>query len=215
MKILSKRAGLIFVLMMSTLFLSGCVRDVTLEYSIAIIPKEGEIPKNVTVYLPFPVKNGKPCKKIFTAMKELYQSQIADDFPDVTFELISTKYGKMLKIHIPALTRGIGVHGEATAINTVFNKVYPQDKYILSTMERKVENGEKKSYVHIYSEFENGTGFILRSLYDVTYGDWGFTQAGGGGITLIGTDKEPPDYIYGQPYSVEINRKGWIKLPIW
>ena len=208
-----KKVALIVLLIMSTVFLSGCVRNVTLRYSISIIPKEGETLENVTVYLPFPAYKNRSIQKIFNEIETDYKKYRKDEFPGAKFNLVSADYGKMLKVEIPKLHKGFPIYGRYALINTAFDRLYPQDKYVLSTMEQKVNNGEEKSYVHIYSDFEDGTGFILRSIYDVDYSDWSLAQAGGGGITLIGIDKVPEDYSL-QPYSIEINQKGWLKLPV-
>ncbi len=206
-------------------YLPAITRHVTLDYSIGISPKEGETLRNVTVYVPFPVYKGRPIKGIYSNLKETYQKYMAGDFPDATAILVNTEHGKMLKIHIPKLDKPFGVGGGCELTDWTFEKTLPQYKYQFSTSEKETVDDKTMQYVFINSDYEEGSRYLFSGKLDVNYWEGSLAMflpiniehARGGWATLIGAkfDDLPHDFDWGTPYyEIEINEKGWIRLPV-
>lgn len=201
------------ILVLSVVF---TYRKVSVEYVFNIKPKEGETLKEVTVYLPFPSYRGKPMRKIFDDVKKDYE--VIEKFsPGVKWELIDTKHGPMLKVYIPELNESFGVDSWTT-LSGIFLKTPPQDKFLLSPRENVISTHKssfgdyRNFYTYIYSDYREGSGFILRIDYHILHKlSLLPSQAGSGsGGSCVGTRELPKEWRY----EIEINEKGWIKLPV-
>ncbi len=208
-------------------------RSVSLEYIVNIWPKEGENPKNVTVYLPFPHHEGKPVEKVFEAMNRYYSDYYLSDYPDSKVELVSTKYGKMLKVYLPELGEGVGLIADpldpeyGPSFREPISLSPPSTRYVLQPrFEVRKKNHNQVSHSWIYLDYEDATGIILRSQYIVKSraqmpigGFFGSHPSGSNFWTYIGTDDPPRDpqegRLYSRPAEIEINEKGWIKIPVF
>ncbi|MDI6716413.1 MAG: hypothetical protein QME63_05670 [Actinomycetota bacterium] len=103
---------MILVAVLTLLVLGGCAQAqyVNLSYSFAISPKKGEVLKDVTVYLPFPVKDGKPVIEIYSRLLKDYREYWNNNSPNLKLFPIKTRYGYMLKLFIPMIDKkGFGL----------------------------------------------------------------------------------------------------------
>ncbi len=206
-------------------------RSVSLEYVVGIRPKRGEIPKNVTIYLPFPRYKGKPVEKVFEAMEHQHEKYLDEEPEGMNLELVETKYGKMLKVFIPTLERGWG--GYADPLDPKYGPCFkesaslppPSTRYLLSPRFEVTTNkeGDQISHTWIYLGYKEATGIVLRSQYIVKHraqsrigGFFGQHPAGGDFFAFIGSDKLPDwrEQPYTMPVPLEINEKGWVKIPV-
>jgi hypothetical protein len=103
-----KRRFLFIVISLIFLYFLGVFHKPVLEYQIFIsLPENVSEMRDITIYLPFPYYRGfpipyykgKPIKKIAECF------QIACKTKNAKCTLIETKYGKLLKIQIPKLSR--------------------------------------------------------------------------------------------------------------
>jgi len=200
---------LFFMLIFFALFLTGCWRNVRLVYIVHLLPKEGEVLRDVTLYLPFPAEDGKLVENVFQRMEAEYKEYVKDEIPNVTFKPIKTAYGEMVKIHIPLLRKELDVGGELNFIEPPFRK-HSQDRFVLNP---KLKRDSGKNFTYIYAKYRGGSGFTLGLRYDVSYNETFLIQAGAEKITLVGVEK-PPERLGFGPVPIEINEQGWIKLPI-
>ncbi len=206
-------------------------RSVSLEYIVNISPKEGEIPKDVAVYLPFPHYEGKPIKEVFKAMEHEFNEFVKDDYPEATIELVSTKYGRMVKIEIRELKRGISFGADpldpkyGPAFKEPASLPPPSTRYLLNPRFEVTTNreGDQISHTWVYLDYKEATGIILGSQYTVKHrsqsrigGFFGQHPAGGDFFTFIGSDKLPDwrEQPFDRPVFLEISEKGWIKTPV-
>ncbi len=201
-------------------------RDISLEYIVNISPKEGETPKNLTVYLPFPHHEGEPVERVLETMKELDEKYPKEQAGDI--QLVDTKHGKMLKLFFPVLENGWGGNGCAGFDEPYRNNPPPlESKYPLEPRFEVTTNelGEPISHSWIYLDYEGGTGIALASRYWIR-DRWkmpiSWHVSGRDFWVFPGTDNPPEETVQGRnigrtgnPVEVEINGNGWIKIPVF
>ncbi|MDI6892950.1 MAG: hypothetical protein QMD08_08240 [Actinomycetota bacterium] len=206
-------------------------RSVSLEYIVNINPKEGEIPKDVALYLPFPYYEGKPIEKVFAAMEHEFNEFVRDNYPEATIKLVSTKYGKMVKIEIQELRMGISFG--ADPLDPQYGPCFresaslspPSTRYLLKPRFEVATNkeGDQVSHTWIYLNYREAAGIVLRSQYTVKHrsqsrigGFFGWHPSGGDFFAFIGSEKLPDwrEQPFTIPVAVEINKKGWVKIPV-
>ncbi|MDI6821477.1 MAG: hypothetical protein QMD66_01140 [Actinomycetota bacterium] len=146
---------------------------------------------------------------MFRRVEAYYDEYHKDRVPNVAFKPIHTAHGEMLKIYIPILKKGFAVVSRQNFIELPLRK-RPQDRFVLNP-QLKRDSGKKFTY--IYAKYRGGSGFILGLRYDVGYNETFFIRAGAEKITLVGVEK-PPERLGFGPVRIEINKRGWIKLPI-
>lgn len=229
-KIICKKLllGCIFLLLLwiGGYFLTGCClpRFGTLEYNIIIEPQKRETLNDVTIYFPFPSYKGNPVKGVLSDMNRWYNEYAKNKCPGVTLDLIKTNHGKMLRIQIPRLDRAFSLFSRTSFNYLAFDRTLPPDKYLLLPMEDEIEapideggyggypESPNKFFTYVYSEYEGGSGLILRNKYTINYAAlWPSQVAGsGGGLTYIGLEELPKDHAPLLP--LIINWQGWKRI---
>lgn len=210
----------ILLLLIALVFVNGCGKKqhVSFTYSFAISPKKGEVLKNVTIYLPFPTKNGKPMMEIYRSLERHYEKYHLDDTPGLTLSMIDTKYGPMLKVQVAKLSQGVGLNGgyslegsSQTIMETKHNSLNPRANIHKLTLDRSEHQYDSR----IFAEFENAKSFGLSLNYR---------------ITVLSPSLLPIDYVPEDKYEVFLgwekppeqqgslvkyfDKKGWIKVPV-
>lgn len=223
-----KRLVILTCIFLITFGCQSCIRrerTVMFDYSFGIGPKEGENPKNVMVYLPFPHHEGKPFTKILKALKKRYNEYERESIPGVTLDLVETKYGIMLKIHIPLLKVGFGIDVHSSLRESI-SLPPPSTRYLLNPRVnvRKVtyhqaDQGPIKglmSDTYAFVSYQDGTGLSLGADYEVvdrTPPPFPFIwMHRSGGNYSASVNQKPFQETYQRQY---INEKGWIKLPVY
>lgn len=218
------RIAAILLLLSLLLFMTGCGRkqSVSVGYDFSIFPKKkGEGLKNVTVYLPFPTKNGKPIMEIYRGIEKHYREYHLDDPPNAVISIADTKYGPMLKVQVPELKHGMGAGGGYNFDQPHSNEpVAPRFPLSPRLNCLKLPNSETghlcESY--IYVDFDSASYNAKELGLIVNYK-----------ITIFSPSLLPLDYVpqdnYGaflgweQPPETELLAKyygsaGWIKVPL-
>lgn len=222
---------IVILLILLPILSSGCcepvyMRRMYLQYSVTIWPKSGENPTDVTVMLPFPMEKGEPVEELLDNIRTGYERYRTP--PGVTFSIVSTQYGKMLKVKIPELRGGLGFgisEREGLQFISLFNNQRPQDRYPLSGLKK---TGKKRVKIdqftsatldvyktHVYISYQDGTGIVLRNMYGAEYLEPGYPEFGGstGGVFFVGTSEYPFYEKPRAPYEIQLEKKGWISLP--
>jgi len=199
---------------------SGCGRKqhVSFRYDFAISPKKDQVLKDVTVYLPFPTKDGKPIREIYESLMRDYNKYWADDHPNARVSLENTEYGTMLKISIPEVDqRGFGLEG-----GYGFEEAYTEEKiaphYMLAPRKDVKRLSHLIGYVadtYVYADFKGGDELGLALEYD---------------ISILSPPLFPLDYVPEDGYTAYlgfdeppikpgnrvkyVKRKGWTKMKL-
>lgn len=200
------------------------IRSMTMEYIVGISPKEGETPKDVTVYLPFPIYKGKPASDVFDEIKKDFEEYDKKDFPGMTLKIERTQYGPMLKAYIPKLERGYGIGVRITKPISVFSRVSPTRNY---TLEPRFAIGDpfevvdgihiwevRKGYSKTFLDYKGGTGIIFGQKFEVSSTTHYFISLYSGATKryIVGLDEFPKGEA--KKIATEISKKGWIDVPI-
>ncbi len=194
------RIAAILLLLSSLLFATGCGKKqhVSFTYSFAISPKKGEVLKNVTVYLPFPTKNGKPMMEIYRSLEKHYKNYHLDDTPNLTLSMADTKYGAMLKVQVPELKQGVGLNGGCSQEGFLQKPSAYRNFYLnpsLNMQKQLSDRLEHRYGSYIFAGFKNANELGLSLNYK---------------ISILSPSLLPIDYMPEDKHEVFL---GWDKLP--
>ncbi|MHB8842253.1 MAG: hypothetical protein ACYC56_10815 [Candidatus Aquicultor sp.] len=209
------RIAAILLLLSLLLFMTGCGKKqhVSFGYSFAISPKKGEVLKNVTVYLPFPTKNGKPMMEIYRSLERHYKNYHLDDTPNLALSIADTKYGPMLKVKVPELKQGVGLNGGYSQEGSLKKVSAYKDFYLNPSICTQKQLSDRFSY--IFAGFKNAKELGLALEYK---------------ISILSPSLLPLDYVPEERYETYLgweqppvsrgsivkyyNSVGWAKVPI-
>ncbi|MDP2210809.1 MAG: hypothetical protein Q8J63_03600 [Candidatus Aquicultor sp.] len=220
-KAFKKATGIaLLVLLAAFLLIVGCGRkqDVSFGYSFTISPTKGEVLKDVTVYLPFPTKEGKPTQEIFDALMRDYRKYAADDHPDAKISLESTKYGSMLKVSISKLDhRGFGLGG-GYGYEEPYSDKQIAPHFMLNPRKnvRKLPDGfGHVSDTYVYADFKGGEELGLALEYSISILSPALFPLDyvpeDGCTSYLGFEEPPTESGSRVKY---VNRQGWSKMPL-
>ncbi|MBE0447771.1 MAG: hypothetical protein IBX64_06685 [Actinobacteria bacterium] len=212
---------LVIALLIPLLLVLGCGRkqQVGLHYDFAISPKKGEVLKDVTVYLPFPAKDGKPMMEIYESLMRDYKEYRVKEYPTAKVSLIKTRYGTMLKVHVPEVDkRGFGLEG-GYGFEEPFSRESIAPRFpITPRLNPRNLPGYKTGYLcdsYIYAEFDNAEEMGVALTYEITSLS----------PSLLPLDYTPSDHYWAHlgwdrvPGNSEVLVKyypssGWQKVPL-
>jgi len=194
-------------LLILLLLTAGCGRKqhVSIYYSFAISPKKGEVLKDVTVYLPFPTRDGEPLMEVYESLMRDYKRYRVKDYPDAKVSLAETEHGTMLKVQVPEIDkRGYGLEG-GYGFKEPFTKgsVAPRFTMIPRLNQRKLK-GYKTGYLcdsYVYAEFNNAEEMGLALKYRIN------RQS----PSLLPLDYVPDDNYYAYLGWDSVPEKGLVK----
>jgi hypothetical protein len=224
---------LVFVIaFVAVCLVSGCSltpnRHVYLKYSFFVEPLKDEQIKNFVLYLPFPNHGGRILQKAFKETEQRYV-KYGEGMDRATWDVVSTKYGPMLKLSASELKEGVGSGCEIGVRQKMEIKEYylwqdtgnHRHPYLYKPrFEIKMRGKQRYAHTMIYSEGEDGSGFSLEMRYDISdrapspfpfiFGhEWG-----GDFLAFFGIE-QPPDPIPGSAgVPIEITEFGWNKIPV-
>ena len=216
-----KGIGIVLLVLLAGLVLvAGCGRtqDVSFSYSFTVSPKKGEVLKDVTVYLPFPTKKGKPTQEIFDALMRDYEEYRVKEFPDSKISLVDTEHGMMLRVYVPELRKQSYHLGGGYGYEEPYSEKQIAPHFMLSP--RKNVRELPSGYGHIgdtyvYADFKGGEELGLALEYSIKIMSSPLFPLDyvpeDGCITYLGFEEPPTQSGSRVKY---VNRQGWSKMPL-
>lgn len=191
------------------------------EYGMVVIQKPTEKARNISLYLPTPLRGKNlPPKLLDRLRQDNVEAQKFGSFA-VTIKQVDTKYGNMLNIVIPELNSetnaaGVGVDAVKYHYYRLFSSVGPDEREPLEPIVGK--GREVKSYIYAtwdgppslriylrYKAFRRGVTPLGQTLEVGTMWFLGekISRSSTGDLTVELADM------------VELKKQGWNEVPIW
>lgn len=168
------RKRCLVALLLALIFLTGCgrVQYVNPSYKLVVAAKKGEVLKNVTLHLPFPMdEDGKPLMEIYRSLLKNHKDE-SKEFPGSTISLINTKYGPMLEVTVPEISdySSFALSG-GYSFDEPFSKESNGPRFPinprLNPYKLKKHEPEYRFDSYIYVKFDNASELRLKLKYQI------------------------------------------------
>lgn len=178
------------------------------HFEIYISPSPGHTFSDVTLYLPFPNLDGKPASTILGDMSKSEDGKHISP----TMQIISTKHGKMLKIHISKI--------DSTDVKLIGTNQYVT-KLPVNTVDKRYSFSPltKDDHSFVFASFKGDGDLSLyieaQAGFDTNYLPEQERPYIGKRWSVAGS--KPPEF-YSPNYEKNIVlriKQGWNEVPVW
>lgn len=231
-----KRIGFVLLAMVA-LFAGGSLivgcsltpnRTIFLKYSFYVEPLGDQQFKDFVLYLPFPHHEGKPMRSVLDDIRRRYEKYHSDQ-EQAKFTLVSTRYGRMLKVVVPEMKKGISAGSNLSIKERLKISEYylwqsrgnrRQPYLYRPRFETEKQQYGRHSQTMFYADGKGGSGFIFGMRYDISDRTpppfpYVWSHSFGGDLYSFFGVPDPPNPIPGSGGElITLKDFGWQKMPV-